>query len=131
MQPSEIVATSYFGSIPSFYAIAKWVLSNPHYLSFIPLNDSWKKKKNVFLFSKWHTLQNKWLWHLNSSVSSSSNFRLDILNPTIFNIIRCVTGLLGYKRLMDQASDVSSIIFFIIFCKILCKNRFNLFSYLL
>ena len=40
--------------------------------------------------------------------------------------------MLGHwtKRLIDQASDVPSIIFFfIISCKILCKNCFNLFSY--
>ena len=30
-------------------------------------------------------------------------------------------------RLIDQASDVSSIIFFIISCKILCKNQFIFF----
>jgi hypothetical protein len=41
-------------------------------------------------------------------------------------------GLLGRwdKQLINQASDVSSITsFFIISCKILSKNRFNLFSY--
>ena len=31
------------------------------------------------------------------------------------------------KRLVDQASDVPSIFFFIKSCKILCKNPFNLF----
>ena len=30
-------------------------------------------------------------------------------------------------RLIDQVSDVTSINFFIISCKILCKNLFNLF----
>jgi hypothetical protein len=42
-------------------------------------------------------------------------------------------GLLGRwnKRIVDQASDIPSIIiFFMISCKILCKNPFNLFFYL-
>ena len=44
--------------------------------------------------------------------------------PTILNIICWVAGLLGCwdDRLIDQASDVPSIIFLIISCKILCKN---------
>ena len=33
------------------------------------------------------------------------------------------------EQLIDQASDVPSIIFFRISCKNLCKNHFNLFSY--
>ena len=33
------------------------------------------------------------------------------------------------KRIVDQAFDVPSTIFFMISCKILCKDPFNLFSY--
>ena len=49
-------------------------------------------------------------------------------NRTIFNIIRWVAGTndSSTKRLMFQV-----LFFFIISCKILCKNCFNLFSYFL
>ena len=52
-------------------------------------------------------------------------------NPTIFNIIRWVAGSLGRwdDHLINQASDVPSIFFFIISFKILRKNRFKSFSY--
>ena len=33
-------------------------------------------------------------------------------------------------RLINQASDVPSIIFFIFSCKILCQNHFNLFFFI-
>ena len=53
--------------------------------------------------------------------------KLVIRNPTIFNIIRWVAGTndSSTKHLMFQVY----IIFFIISCKILCKNHLNLFSY--
>ena len=46
-------------------------------------------------------------------------------NTTIYNIIRWFAGT---NWLVNQASDVPSIIFFfMISCKILCKNGFNVF----
>ena len=52
-----------------------------------------------------------------------------IKNPTICNIIRWLTGSLN-TWLIDQASDVPSIIFFLLIsCKILCKNHFYVFLY--
>ena len=56
-------------------------------------------------------------------------------NPTIFNIIRWVAGSL--RRWVAGTNDSSTkyltflvLFFFIIPCKIFCKNCFNLFSYL-
>ena len=51
-----------------------------------------------------------------------------IWNPTIFNIIRCVAGTneSSTKRLMFQV-----LFFFIISCKTLCENCFNLSCYFL
>ena len=51
---------------------------------------------------------------------------LEIRQSTIY-----YAGLLGRwnKRIVDQESELPSIFFFMISCKILCKNPFNLFSY--
>ena len=43
-------------------------------------------------------------------------------NPTIFNIMCWVAGSMG-DHLINQVTDVPSIIFFIISCKIFCKKR--------
>ena len=50
-------------------------------------------------------------------------------DPTIYNIICwfAVSLVCWDKWLVDQASDVPSIFFFMISCKILCKNGFNVF----
>ena len=51
------------------------------------------------------------------------------INPSIYNIIRWVAWTMGQmnrpqKRLMFQV-----LFFYMISCKILCKNPLNLFSY--
>ena len=50
------------------------------------------------------------------------------INLSIYNII-CWVAWQWDRRIIDQASDVKSIIFFMISCKILCKNPF-IFSFL-
>ena len=56
----------------------------------------------------------------------ATGVRPEIRQSTIY-----YAGLLGRWsiRIVDQASDVPSIICFMISCKILCKNPCNLFSY--
>ena len=49
-------------------------------------------------------------------------------NPTIFNIIRWVAGLLGRTTHGPSVWCSKYYVFFTISCKILCKNLFNLFS---
>ena len=50
------------------------------------------------------------------------------LNPTIFNIIRWVAGLLGH-RLIEQASEVPSIIFFHDFLQNSLQKSFQLYNF--
>ena len=53
--------------------------------------------------------------------------------PKIRQFTIWYAGSLGRwdKQIVNQSSDVPNIIFFMISCKILCKNPFNLFSYFL
>ena len=53
----------------------------------------------------------------------------DSWNPTIFNIIRWVSGSMGRSRVSSTKHLMFQVLFFffIISCNILCKNRFNLF----
>ena len=50
--------------------------------------------------------------------------KVNTINPTIYNIICWFAGLLGQ---MTRQPNVPSIFFFVISCKILCKNGCNVF----
>ena len=79
----------------------------------------------TLLFGFWGSNIN---YYLDRHIGLSVHLSVPLKAPKIWQSSIYYTGLLGRwdERLIDQASDVPSIIFFFkISCKILCKNRFN------
>ena len=69
------------------------------------------------------------LWEITPMI-----FYLDMTqtwNPSIYNIIRWVAWTLGQTNRQPSIWCSKYYFFFMISCKILCKNPFNLFSYFL
>ena len=96
----------------------------------------------VHLFWRWGKNQNTNFWdapnfmkiHLvfdDLDVKLCTCWKYLTLNPTIYNIIRWFAGLLGQMTHRPSIWCSKYLFFFIISCKILCKNNFNSFSYFL
>ena len=55
--------------------------------------------------------------------------KYEFINPSIYNIIRWVAWTMGQMNRQPSVWCSKYYLFFMISCKILCKNPFNLFSY--
>ena len=107
------------GRISSIKALCLPITGKRHTKGYLQLRAAW-----VSRFSS-----TKCGFVADSFVTFFSLMELEFWNLTIFNIIRWVDGLMGQWSHQPSAWCSKYYLFFIISCKIFCKDPFNLFLY--